>query len=314
MIDRLIEALNQEVGMSAEEIADIFWLAVQMQESESEPEDADFSSGEDGEDSGNNTGESEPITSPEREFPSSKSEEITTKLGSKKQKADIYPQKQGQTSKTDLSLKVPNAPSLREPLILARALKPLMRRVPAGTNLVLDEAATSQRIADEGLWLPVLRPTLEPWLDLELVVDESISMQIWRQTIGDLERLLKNYGIFRDVRVWGLIADDGEGVQIRRGIGGRAKDRAPRSPKELIDGSGRRLVLVASDCVSPLWRDGKVTATLALWANRVPTAIIQMLPQWLWKRTALGRATEVRLRGLTPGASNGNLIAKVVSL
>jgi hypothetical protein len=69
-----------------------------------------------------------------------------------------------------------------------------MRRIPSGTTLVLDESATTQRIADEGLWLPVLRPTLEPWLDLELVVDEGISMQIWRHTIRELERLLKNYG------------------------------------------------------------------------------------------------------------------------
>lgn len=162
--------------------------------------------------------------------------------------------------------------------------------------------------------MPVLRPTLEPWLDLELVVDESISMQIWRQTIRDLEKLLKNYGIFRDVRVWGMTAKDGEKVQVRRGIGTAAKNKFPRSSKELIDGSGRRLILVVSDCVSSYWRDGKVTEALEIWANHVPTAIIQMLPKWLWKRTALGRASEVRLRALTPGVSNQNLIAEEVSL
>lgn len=306
MIDRLIKALDRKAGMSAVEIADLLWLALQMQESESES----VSSGSPIEEK-----EEDKPGDPERRIVPEAPKTTEPDRPLEERQAPVYPRTQEQTSKSlDLSFKAPNAPSLRQPLTLARALKPLMRRVPAGTNLVLDEAATSQRIADEGLWLPVLRPTLESWLDLELVVDESISMQIWRQTVEDLEKLLKNYGIFRDVRVWALTADDQKRVRIYRGMGRRAKNPVPRSPKELIDGSGRRLVLVASDCVSPFWRDGKVTAMLELWANRVPTAIIQMLPQWLWKRTALGGTTELRLRALTPGVSNRNLIAEVVSL
>ena len=330
MIDRFIEALNREAEMSAVEIADILWLAVQLQESESDSSDSSdsFDSSdssdssvsspvEEEKDSDNDTEElkQEQEIAPEEKSQTSDSNKITTDQPSKEKKARIYPRHQGQTSKTDLYFKTPNAPSLRSPLTIAQqAFNPLIRRVPGSTSPILDEVATSQGIADTGLWLPVLRPTLEPWLDLELVVDESISMQIWRQTIIDLKKLLTNYGIFRDVRVWGLIINDGEPVQIRRGIGAMAKNRYPRSPKELIDDSGRRLVLVASDCVSPPWRDGKVTEVLQLWAHRLPMAIIQMLPKWLWKRTALGIGTEVRLRGLTPGISNQNLIAEGVSL
>ena len=40
MIDRFIEALNREAEMSAVEIADILWLAVQLQESESDSSDS----------------------------------------------------------------------------------------------------------------------------------------------------------------------------------------------------------------------------------------------------------------------------------
>ena len=226
-----------------------------------------------------------------------------------------YNQKPDHTQKSlDIPFKVPDTPSIREQLDLARALRPIMRRIPSGSSLVLDEAATTQRIADEGIWLPVIKPTLEPWLDLELVVDEGISMQIWRKTIKELERLLKNYGIFRDVRVWGLISNEQNKIQIRRGIGATAKNQSPRSAAELIDSSGRRLVLVVSDCVSDLWRSGAVNLALKTWANNVPTAIIQMLPQWLWGRTALGRATEVKLQGLALSTSNRQLIANTVSL
>jgi AAA-like domain len=319
MIDALITGLSKGLELSAEEIADTLWLALQIEESQPElsvraelrenPPQPPFPRGE-------------PEILPEiQETLPSEREETASNQPPDEPKAGIYPRNpQESLVGSGLSLRVPDAPSLREPLTLARALKPLMRRMPSGSTLVLDEAATTQQIAETGLWLPVLKPTLEPWLDLELVVDEGISMQIWRHTIGELERLLKNYGIFRDVRVWGLIADDSESsdlprlVQIRRGIGATAKNQSPRSPAELIDPSGRRLILVVSDCVSPQWRDGKLTKTLELWAKQGSMAIVQMLPKWLWKRTALGRDSEVRLQGLNPGEFNQKLIAKGVSL
>ncbi|MBD2343636.1 sigma-70 family RNA polymerase sigma factor [Anabaena subtropica] len=314
MIDQLITALSKEVKMSAAEIADTIWLALQMQEFQPESVSSDLNlRTEDERETNNQENQSNQGTLPKPKPEISELEEIPNQLP-EEQKAGIYPRNgQGASKSSDLSFKVPDAPSLREPLTLARALKPLMRRVPSGRELVLDEPATIQRIADEGLWIPVLKPAVEPWLDLELVVDEAISMQIWRHTIRELEQLLKNYGIFRDVRVWGLITDENEQVQIRRGIGTAAKNQTLRSPKELIDPSGRRLVLVVSDCVSSLWRNGAVTPVLELWVKQGSMAIVQMLPKWLWKRTALGRASEVRLRALTPGACNQKLIAKEVS-
>jgi DNA-directed RNA polymerase specialized sigma24 family protein/predicted RNA-binding protein with PUA-like domain len=319
MIDALITGLSKGLELSAEEIADTLWLALQIEESQPElgvraelrenPPQPTLEQGE------------PEVLPAEISTHPSELEETASNQPPDEPKAGIYPRNpQESLVGSGLSLRVPDAPSLREPLTLARALKPLMRRMPSGSTLVLDEAATTQQIAETGLWLPVLKPTLEPWLDLELVVDEGISMQIWRHTIGELERLLKNYGIFRDVRVWGLISDDSESsdlprlVQIRRGIGATAKNQSPRSPAELIDPSGRRLILVVSDCVSPQWRDGKLTATLELWAKQGSMAIVQMLPKWLWKRTALGRASEVRLQGLNPGEFNQKLIAKGVSL
>jgi hypothetical protein len=194
MIDTLITALSKELELSAEEIADTIWLALQIQESQLEST-ATQKLKNDLSQPSLKSKELEGETLPETKTKTSDSRETASKQSPEEQKAGIYPRNQQETLfKSELSFKVPDAPSLREPLTLARALKPLMRRIPSGTTLVLDESATTQRIANEGLWLPVLRPTLEPWLDLELVVDEGISMQIWRHTIRELERLLKNYG------------------------------------------------------------------------------------------------------------------------
>ena len=86
---------------------------------------------------------------PEEKSQTSDSNKITTDQPSKEKKARIYPRHQGQTSKTDLYFKTPNAPSLRSPLTIAQQVfNPLIRRVPGSTSPILDEVATSQGIAD----------------------------------------------------------------------------------------------------------------------------------------------------------------------
>ncbi|MEA5472547.1 SAV_2336 N-terminal domain-related protein, partial [Spirulina sp. 06S082] len=308
MIDRLIDALNVEMDLSVEEIADTIWLALQIQ-----PESRAIATA--GEEENRELERSDrSFLERDEEISESSFSQREEKIRKGQKEAGIYPPTPAKTAvSVDMSLKIPDAPSLRSPLDLARALKPLMRRMPSGCDSLLDEAKTSQNIAETGVWLPVLQPTLEPWLDLELVVDESLSMHLWRRAIAEWVRLLKNYGIFRNVRIWGLLVEDGR-VGIRRGIGGIGKNQRFRSPDELVDPTGRRLVLVVSDCVSSFWREGKMVAVLEAWGKRQPMAIVQMLPRWLWGRTSLGRGATVRLRGLSPGVANRALRSEAVSL
>jgi formylglycine-generating enzyme required for sulfatase activity len=46
----------------------------------------------------------------------------------------------------------------------------------------------------------------------------------------------------------------------------------------------------------------------------MPIAIWQMLPEWMWQRTALGRGTYVAVRNSIPGAINSQLKAEVLGL
>ena len=325
MNPHLVQALQQEFQLSAQDIADIFWLAChidQYSESVTPPEEASVSPL--AEPPADSSSSSQPPTESASQPPTPEDSATTppenlrenqppapaTPATPQPPQGEIVPKSEpGQTAAGGggLSISVPDAPSLREPLTLARALKPLMRRVSGGRDWVIDEVATSEQIASQGIWIPVLRPRLEPWLDLDLVIEDSLSMLLWRHTLRDLEKLLKNYGIFRDVRVWSLLTDNPEAVKIRRGIGATAKHQAPRSPKELIDPTGRRLVIVVSDCVSKVWREGKMTPILDLWGKRGLMAILQMLPEWMWKRSGLGWEALVRLQGLNPGDWNQNL-------
>ena len=209
-------------------------------------------------------------------------------------------------------MRVPDAPSLREPLTLAQALKPLMFRVESGRKTVLDEIVTVERTAAVGICIPILKAEPEPWLDVALVVDESKSMLIWRHTIWELKRLLEHYGVFRDVRAWGLVSDENEQIHIRPGIGKNARQQRLASHREILDPNRRRLILLVSDCVAAMWRNGAITQVLKDWTNTQPVAIIQMLPDWLWLKTGLGAA--VSLGSLTPGAKNKHLLVKKLLL
>ena len=225
-------------------------------------------------------------------------------------KAPVYTSSRS-TSSQDLPIGIPDAPSLREPLNLLKSLRLLMQKVPSGRKAGIDEEATVRRIAEEQLWIPVLQEEVEPWLDLALVIDESQSMLIWGHTIADLQCLFQKYGIFRELKVWGIKLDSTKTkVEFiaRHGNSNRIAE-----PKELIDLTRRRLILIISDCVSNLWRQGIIFPTLNFWAEKQPLAIIQMLPRVMWRRSALGLGMLVNFNSSTLGVANKDLVSSKVA-
>ncbi|MFE1446974.1 SAV_2336 N-terminal domain-related protein [Streptomyces olivaceoviridis] len=175
-------------------------------------------------------------------------------------------------------LLAPAPPMLRHPLALQRALRPLGRRVEAPVDLELDEPATADRIArlgaDPAWWLPVLRPARERWLRLNLVYDAGPTMPVWRPLIRELHTVLAQSGIFRTVALHRAAAD------------GTVRGPAPHTPAD-----GRTVTLLISDCMGPQWREGPAGtrwfATLHRWARHTPLAVVQPLPEHLWRDTAL---------------------------
>lgn len=200
----------------------------------------------------------------------------------------------------------PTASALPHTLQLGRALRPLRRRVDSPHRLVLDEEASVERIARTGLWTPVLRSPRSRWLEVALVVDASRSMSLWRRTILELCAFLRHHGAFRDVRTWS-ITTEGEAVRLYRGLDGANNNRPERHPRELLDPSRRRLVLVASDCVSPAWHTGRIAELFDVWGQHLPVAILDLLPQRVWLRTALRRYPALWLHGSAPGLPNTRL-------
>lgn len=111
--------------------------------------------------------------------------------------AEVAPKTDSVSSKkSDLPIKVPDVSSLRHPLKIARAFRPLMQYISYGKADLLDEEATVENIAElEGICVPILKSPLELQFDLALVVDRSDSM-----IFGDKQ--LKNYNNCSNVMVF----------------------------------------------------------------------------------------------------------------
>ncbi|MEN8443618.1 MAG: formylglycine-generating enzyme family protein [Cyanobacteria bacterium J06555_13] len=239
---------------------------------------------------------------------------------------DSQPQRERSTEQSETSrpaesskgvpFSVPAAPALRTRLELARALRPLMRKVPSQKRFDLDEAATVTQIAETAVWLPVVRARPERWLELDFVVEDSKTTAIWERSISELNHLAEYQGAFRSVRTWRLSAENGQVKLFPRWLNSSAKAGAqpgdrmsqrPRSPKELIDPTGRRLIWVVTDCTSSLWREGVIHETLLAWSQVQSVSIFQLFPQALWSRTALRDGHVVRLSALAPGLPSAQL-------
>ena len=184
-----------------------------------------------------------------------------------------------------LPILVEAPPLISHPMGLARALSPLNRLVESAGALELDEEATVEAIARaevENLpWQPVLRPRLEPWLDLTVVFDRSPSMAIWARLEKDLLRFFSRYLRLRDVRQF----------QIRHGPRGptlTTPSGRALPPRVLLRADRRQLVLLVSDSCAPAWFDGSLPDLLGIWGQTLPTVLLQVFPKWMWERTALG--------------------------
>jgi nucleoside phosphorylase len=298
MLNSFITALSKnQIKPTAEELADLLWLATQINSSASSKTTI--------------AGSINSTISQQESIPQQEEEPLTAfdiSSQSSKTKVGLFPYTGSENGSS--TVRIPAATMLPGRLNLARALRPLMFWIESHTKDVLNEEATVQQIANTNkrTWLPVLEGVPERWFEVALVVEQSDSMVIWQPTINELRILLEHHGAFRDVRTWHMFSDAKTGkIQIDSGRCVRNNCLRKCNPKELIDHNGRRLILVISDCISPAWYTGKITQLLRLWGQYNPVVIIQMLPQRLWSGSALYETIPVKLQSHKLSTPNAKL-------
>lgn len=196
-------------------------------------------------------------------------------------------------------LLAPTAGALPRSLEVLRALRPLKRRVLSSHRFEVDEDETARQIAERNVWTPIRRPMPDRWLHLTLVLDHSAVGQVWARLGVELRVLLERLGAFRTMRLVHLSTGP-DGTLCVTAPADRDRLR-PRSPLTLTERPGDHLLLVLSDCVSDAWHGGEMRRVLGHWARRAPVAILQPLPERLWKRTGLDPIPG-RLHGRRAGA------------
>jgi hypothetical protein len=65
---------------------------------------------------------------------------------------------------------------------------------------------------------------------------------------------------------------------------GGTPETPARDPAEIVDASGRRVVLLLTDGVGDTWKPDVLLPMLAMWGRTMPVSVVHLLPQWLWER------------------------------
>ncbi|MGP3982242.1 SAV_2336 N-terminal domain-related protein [Streptomyces sp. KR80] len=198
-------------------------------------------------------------------------------------------------------LRAPEAKALQAELPIGRALRPLKQYRQSPVRQEFDEGATAAALAETGLPDVVTRPARERWLDLAFVVDDGMSMLLWRRLATELRTLLERAGAFRVVRVHGLHARGADAPRLRSRPYDPDASTLPVSA--LADPTGRTLVLVMSDGMGASWHDGRMAAVLERWAGCGPTAVVHALPSRLWDGSGI-RATRRQVTTRRRGSAN----------
>lgn len=301
-VSKLIKLLAEEQAFTSIEIAETLWLAMQIEPaSEGVPDIAGLP-------------QLMPPQMPSISPPPSFEPELPPPLPSQAApRANIVaPTPQvGVLPPQTLPVWLADPAMLTDALAIIRALKPLLQKVAARTGKRLNEPATVDNIARTHLCLPILEPEQQPWFDIIVVVDRGSSMHIWQRLVKDIVSILRRYGAFRDVQVFDLVVNQAahptqDVVQLIS-----KPDRPGHQPSELIDQRGQRIVIVLSDCAGSYWWAGTLLPMLQNWGTVMPTVVWQMLPAWMWKRTALGRGTAIAISNDIPGATNQRLKIRI---
>jgi tetratricopeptide (TPR) repeat protein len=285
MLDRIARGLAEGTDMTAGEILDVLWLAAMG----STPNPGPSATHEPG------------------RLPLGKGKPASTVTGASsgpvpRPDPELHLLMEGQqgamgepVAASEVGLAAPRP--IKDAVTLPAVLRRLRLVSGVGPQRSVDIEATVDATAEAGRLTPVLAPRPERALDLALVVDDAPSMRIWKDTFDELQRLLVQSGAFRGVSRWDLDP-----------LRGEIRPRSPGDPpfqsaRRLIDPSGRRLVLVATDARAAAWFTKEPWNALTAWSQAMPTAVIQVLPQHYWAETAIGDPY-IAARARRPAAPN----------
>ncbi|MGN9836644.1 FxSxx-COOH system tetratricopeptide repeat protein [Nonomuraea sp. H19] len=189
---------------------------------------------------------------------------------------------------------------------VTRAFSPLSTTVPSPHHPpVLNEEATAEQAAHDGLFLPVVDEARERLLDLDIVLDDGRFAMIHREQMLGLVAALAHTGAFRRQRVHLLNTDieAGEELQLRALHPASPPYTATRLARP--EKTRRRLIIVVTDGVGNAWHNKAAHRLLAHWGRGSTVCMVHLLPAWLWRHTGT-RAARTTLHSPSQASPNSS--------
>jgi hypothetical protein len=176
---------------------------------------------------------------------------------------------------------------LPDRLALMRALRPLMQRWPSSQTIEVDEDSTVDQIARAGARqpiAPVFRARGERWFEVDLVLEDDASVELWADTLRAFAGVLRDGGMFRMVSVWRLRTRNlpAHDAYLESAGGARISTTA------LLGKAARRLIIFASNGASARWSDGRYSEVLGPWIRDNAVLLLQLTAPSRWARSRLG--------------------------
>jgi hypothetical protein len=198
---------------------------------------------------------------------------------------------------------------LIEPQALFNAVLPLMQPVAAEDAAGLDEPATLDHYVQWRQLIPVWQPDQQYRFSLTLILDQGFSMTVWQPLLAQVSERLGGFHGFKDVQELHWSHEGNRSWATDDPVLSAPRVDLAASPQGTVD----RLTVVISDCAGPKWWGGAgagpelAFAQLKRLGATQPLVIWQVLPRWMWSRTALGEgvATTLRRSGSGAAVSNG---------
>jgi hypothetical protein len=162
---------------------------------------------------------------------------------------------------------------------LTRPLQAFSKRLASPTETLLDEEATAEYALETGVWAPILHPSREYAFDLLLVVEETDRSPLWADVIAEFARMLSTQTAFHRVHQLRLLHADTAELMDTHGKSGYLPDwRGNRTAQ----------VVLVSDTLSPLWRDGRIDSLVRSWRATGPLTLLQPMPRRTWRHLPMG--------------------------
>lgn len=202
---------------------------------------------------------------------------------------------------------LPAPPALSDRLALMRALRPLTQRWPSRTDREVDEEGTVEAIARMGAGAtqpvsPVFRSRGERWFEVELVLEDDASVELWTEVLREYAEVLRESGVFRAVSVWRLRVRSAPA----HGAYLESLSRARISTDAFLGKAARRLIIFASNGASAKWADGRYATILSAWSRDNAVLLLQLSAPGRWARSRLGEPHGL-VSTVVPGANGAAL-------